>query len=659
MRSSWNRPLWIGAVAFACLVVTTTSAQEEAPVSVFGRRSSAAETGVFDMGTVPGSGRMSVEFRSVPAQEIADYVARIGRCNVLMSDDIDDTISIRFIADTPEEALRKLSLVLGASLERQALSTYRLVRLPRVSLRFEDTDVTTVIKKLAQLADGNVVVAEDVSGSISLQVDNVTWRSALDNVVRTAGFQVVEEDNGILRIVSIETLRRQRKTSVFPLRYVQPPQEYRPTIDTEFAVGGPQENETSRSFSGSGAAGGSTQGSGAQFPLLNAVADVLSPVGTVEYDSYSNALVVTDIGPRLVSAAKIIRLVDVRPQQVFIDVKFVSTSNSDLLDFGVNYQNVNGNPNLGFSIDINGGRFSTMFPFNRGEGGWFDGIGIVDDGPPEVYYDEVTGLPSPAGTFIPNNGGFAYGNLRFNQFLIILSFLKSDINTVVLQAPKILTLDNNEASIFVGRTVRYAETFSTSNQAGGVEVGIREAEDSPVDTGFQLLVIPHIVKGTDEILLELIPEDEALTGTGATIPGFDDFITGTSQIQLPRIGSRTIVTTVRIKSGHTAVIGGLVDERHSDTVRKIPFLGELPFIGWAFKSRLVQKDRNNLLIFVTAVIVRDDADIERIYTVHRKHDGGTVTDLEQLFQEATFQQSKKQLVQRDLSQDSADDDEQP
>ena len=314
---------------------------------------------------------------------------------------------------------------------------------------------------------------------------------------------------------------------------------------------------------------------------------------------------------------------------------------------------------MGFSIDINGGSFSTLFPFNRGKGGWLDGIGIVDHGPPAVYYDEDTGLPTPAGTFIPNNGGFAYGNLRFNQFLVMLTFLKSDINTVVLQAPKMLTLDNNEASIFVGRTVRYAETFSTSNQAGGVEVGIREAEESPVETGFQLLVIPHIVKGTDEIIVELIPEDEALIGTGGTIPGFDDFVTGTSQIQLPRVGSRTVVTTVRIKSGHTAVIGGLVDERHSDTVRKIPFLGELPIIGWAFKSRLIQKDRNNLLIFVTAMIVRDDADIERIYTVHRKYDGGTVTDLEQLFQEAAFQQVRKQVAQGERSEDSDATGEQP
>ena len=112
--------------------------------------------------------------------------------------------------------------------------------LPRVSLSFEDTEVTTIIKQLAKLADGNVVIAEDVGGTLSLQLEDVTWRAALDNVVKTIGFQVVEEDSGILRIVSIETLRGQRSTAVFPLRYVLPPREYRPVIDTEFADGGPE-----------------------------------------------------------------------------------------------------------------------------------------------------------------------------------------------------------------------------------------------------------------------------------------------------------------------------------------------------------------------------------------------------------------------------------
>ena len=633
--------VWVAVAVTATLglahaqeAVVADAAVEDAvlatPVKVFGRRAPVAEKGLIDLGTVPGSGRLSVEFVAVAVSEVADYIARVGRCNVVLAEGLEGTISIRFLADTPEEALKKLALAAGASLRREALNTYRLVPLPKVSLGFSDADVVQVIKTIAKMADGNVVIADNIQGTLSLQLEDVTWRAALDNVVKTAGFELVEEANGILRIVTIETLREQRATEVFPLRYVQPPPEYRPVIDTDFAAGAPTGTETGRSFSGRGGPAGSGSAATA-FPLLNAVTNVLSAVGAVEYDAYSNALVVTDIRPSIGKASEVIRLVDVRPQQVFIDVKFVATSNTDLLNYGVDYRNIDGNSNMGFSVDINGGSMSTPFPFKAGSGGWFDSVLLVDNGPPWVKYDPATGLPDPSGTFIPANGGYQYGNLRFNQFQLIMTLLKRDVNTVTLQAPKILTLDNSEATIFVGRTVRWAETFSTSNQAGGVEVGIREADNSPVNTGLQLLVIPHIVKGTDNIILELIPEDRALSGTGSTIPGFDDFDSGTAQIQLPRIASRTVVTKLRIKSGNTAVLGGLVDERHSETIRKIPFLGDIPVFGWAFKSRVIQKNKSNLLLFITAWIVSDDSDVERIHTVHRPYEGGTISDVQKMF----------------------------
>ena len=614
--------------AFACVSAAALAlagmvyAEDVVEVRYFGRRPGDARAGITELGSGAAIGRIAVEFQQVHAREVADYIAEAGGLNVVLSDDIDEEVSIRFLSETPQNALKRLAIELGGSLRREAFNTYRIVKLPLVSLQFDDADVRTVIKQIAKLADGNVVINENVQGKVSLRVENVTWRAALDNVVRTSGFQIVEEaGGGILRIVTTDTLKEQRETRVFPLRYIQPPPTYRPTIKTDFAVGGPEDDDSIRAFSGTG--GSVTRGNKTEFPLLKAVANVLSPVGKVEYDVFSNSLVATDIPPQLEKIAEVVRLVDTKPDQVFIDVKFVSTSNADLLDFGTDYQNVNGNPNLGFSVDISGGSFKTILPFNRGKGGFEDSLSIADDAPSEAY---LAGIGSP----------YAFGNLRFNQFLMIMTFLKQDVNTVIMQAPKILTLDNSEATIFVGRTVRYAETFSSSNQAGGVEVGIREADQSPVDTGLQLLVVPHIVRGTDEILLELIPEDEALTGTGTTIPGFDDFKAGETSIQLPRISSRTIVTKLRLRSGYTAVLGGLVDERESETTRKIPFFGDIPLVGWAFKSQLLQKNKSNLLIFVTCIIVRNDQDIDRIYTVHRRYDAPSVSDVDHLFREEMF-----------------------
>ena len=123
------------------------------------------------------------EIRAVAGEEVAE----VG------PEDIDEEVSIRFLADTPQNALKELAIKLGASLSREAFSTYRMVKLPLVSLTFEDADVRTVIKQIAKLADGNVVINEGVQGTVSLRVENVTWRAALENVVRTSGFQIVEE----------------------------------------------------------------------------------------------------------------------------------------------------------------------------------------------------------------------------------------------------------------------------------------------------------------------------------------------------------------------------------------------------------------------------------------------------------------------------------
>ena len=110
-----------------------------------------------------------------------------------------------------------------------------------------------------------------------------------------------------------------------------------------------------------------------------------------------------------------------------------------------------------------------------------------------------------------------------------------------MQAPKLIALDHQEATIFVGETVRYAQARSEQGQAGGLQLVVEEAPQSPVSTGFQLLVIPHIVPGTDKIIMDIIPKSDSLSGTGSTTlapAGFDVFTvgsgSGTGSIALPR-----------------------------------------------------------------------------------------------------------------------------
>src|SRR5690606_11653226 len=132
---------------------------------------------------------------------------------------------------------------------------------------------------------------------------------------------------------------------------------------------------------------------------------------------------------------------------------------------------------------------------------------------------------------------------------------------------------------------------------------VEEAPDSPVSTGFQLLVTPHVVPGTDKIMLDIIPKSESLSGTGTSTlapAGFDVFTVGAGQgegsIALPRIASSRISTKVMLRGGQTAVLGGLVTDTDSVTETKLPLLGDIPVLGWLFKNRASTRSKNTLIV---------------------------------------------------------------
>jgi type II secretory pathway component GspD/PulD (secretin) len=180
-----------------------------------------------------------------------------------------------------------------------------------------------------------------------------------------------------------------------------------------------------------------------------------------------------------------------------------------------------------------------------------------------------------------------------------------------------MALDNQEATIFVGRTIRYAQTEATAAQNGGLTYSIREADNSPVQTGFQLYMIPHVIPQSNKIMMTLIPEAEQLVGTDPNLPGFQVFTSGAGtpnevSIALPQVASATLVTTLLLESGHTAVIGGLITEQCANRVNKVPVLGDVPFLSFFFKSQSLTKTSENLIIFITPRVVRDSCDIDRM-----------------------------------------------
>ena len=212
-----------------------------------------------------------------------------------------------------------------------------------------------------------------------------------------------------------------------------------------------------------------------------------------------------------------------------------------------------------------------------------------------------------------------FGSFDFTQVIATLRLLQRDSSSEVIQAPKLVALDGRPATIFVGETIRYAEAQTEQGQAGGLQLSVTEAGNSPVEVGFQLLIRPNIIPGTDRIMMDVIPKETSLSGTGNSPlapPGFDVFTLGASglegSIALPRTRSSTIVTNMMLESGQTAVVGGLTTDSETESETRVPGLWRVPLLGELFRYKEHNIQKRSLMVFLTPTIVHSREDQETI-----------------------------------------------
>ena len=300
--------------------------------------------------------------------------------------------------------------------------------------------------------------------------------------------------------------------------------------------------------------------------------------GDVKYIPEQNAIIFRGTRPRLERLKDLVARLDVEPPQVFIDMNFITTTNNDAMQLGMD-----GGVN-GLSGGMSGSDIIHQMPFNVG-----GGSGLAD---------AITGTAFPS----PSSAAFNYGTLTTGETQLMWSFLQRDTSTRIVQAPKMLALDNQAATIFIGDTIRYARTTAATNQNGGLQFAVEEDPNSPVNVGFQLLVIPHVVPGENKIRMTVIPQRRFLTGTGP-LPGFDRITVSGQTIDLPRVRSSTLVTHMILRDNQTAVIGGLLEDREVESVDKVPFLGDIPLAGLLFTGKKTTKVKDHLLITITPRIL--------------------------------------------------------
>ena len=542
------------------------------------------------------SALITLKLKERPLKDVVQGIRRKAGVNIIIDENIDAPPVTIELVDVPWR--KALDLVAESSqcvVVQVASNVLRVEKPPTVFFAFENADIQKVIDTIAKISGANIVVAPDVQGTITLRLKNIPWRDALEATTKTLGYVVVEESRGILRVVPASNMKEDLIARSYQLRYVRPKSTYVPYLNSNYV----KNTQTVAQASGS---------DGPPFKLIDALQKIVTTgTGTLQYYEGNNTIFVKDTKPVVDQISRMIEAIDVEPPQVFVDVKFVTTSNRDILNYGV------GIGDNGWQVSAGGGQIPIKFPFDLGAGGWDDNV-IANDNGIGPFADQNL---NPTGqTQMPD---VIFGALSFTQVTAALQLLAKDTDSEIVQAPKLIAIDHQEATIFVGETIRYAQARAEQGQAGGLQLVVEEAPKSPVQTGFQLLVIPHVVPGTDKIIMDVIPQSDSLSGTGTSSlapAGFDVFTVGAGtggngSIALPRIASSTLATKVILRSSQTAVLGGLSTDTTSKTHTRIPIIGDIPVLDFLFGSHNNSTTKTSLIVFVTPQIIRSPEEVEQ------------------------------------------------
>jgi general secretion pathway protein D len=224
---------------------------------------------------------------------------------------------------------------------------------------------------------------------------------------------------------------------------------------------------------------------------------------------------------------------------------------------------------------------------------------------------------------LPNTGGTGSNTVSVPAFFSALQFVQANTNANVLSTPNILTLDNQEAEIKIGKKVPFPSASATTIGGSLQTTFTRE------DVALSLKVKPQISEGGAirmEVTQEdrdILPDQNALASTAG-----------------PTTSERSIKTAIVAENGQTLVLGGLIKDSYSTQINKIPVLGDIPVLGWLFKQRVKRKDKINLLVFLTPYIIREPKDFLAI--LNRK------IDEQNRFIEANFNKGQQKQIRKQL-----------
>ncbi|MBI2343425.1 MAG: hypothetical protein HYV02_03685 [Deltaproteobacteria bacterium] len=392
----------------------------------------------------------------------------------------------------------------------------------RFRIEFREAGVKEAFRFLAEIAGTNLVIPENVEGTITVALDDITVVDAINALTKANGLDYAIE-RGILRVGKREDFTasgEDLKTQTFRLKY---------------AVAA---------------------------AMAKQVKELLTTRGSVLADARTNSLVIRETVANLEQIGRFVENVDIRDAQVLIEAKLIEATRDWARDVGIQW-----------GANMSGNKANVLGVAS---------VGTADSGRVLQVDLPATNPTSGLGLLVGTLGGGTNIDLQ-----ITAAEQRGDLH--VISEPSIVTSNGVAAHIRSGETI-YVKTAG-SVQIGGSSASGGDSGLEQIETGVELNVTPHI--SVDEYIKM---EIETITSA----PDFTRTVDG-----IPAILDNKATTTVLVHDNDMTVIGGLLRFRGQDTRRKVPFLGDVPLLGYLFQSRSRSKTNNDMMIFIRPTIVRE------------------------------------------------------
>ena len=455
----------------------------------------------------------------------------------------------------------------------------------KLSLNFQNVEVRAVLQVIADFTGLNIITSDTVQGSLTLRLKDIPWDQALDIIMQTKGLDMRKNGNVVL-IAPREELALKEKQALEAQQQIG---DLEPLITESFQLNYAKSSDILNIITVGGSGGGSTLGgaggagrSGDRF---------LSKRGTAFVDPRTNILFVTDIASKLDEVRKMIRQIDTAIRQVVIEARIVIADDKWGRQLGARF-----GMQTGFTVNNRyavgqGGSLATQ-PVVTTQGGQVtretrtqtpyelaSGIASAGYSTPEQLNVNLP-IANPAGQLALTLINLGSGNL----INLELSALESENRGKVISSPRVVTADNQKASIEQGTEIPYVTPGSGN---------------SPPTVQFKKAVMRL------DVTPQITPDGRIIMSIEIRKDSVGQFVPVQGGGFVPSIDTKNVTTQIAVNNGETAVIGGIYEEEVRNDVTKVPLLGDIPFFGYAFKTTDRHANKTELLIFLTPRVIKD------------------------------------------------------